>query len=99
MKSVIHDWNDERCARILQNCRQALALGARLILLEKVMPEKLETKARDRFIVLDDLKMLRGPGGRERTSIEFRALLAKGGFSMRRVVSAGRYNIIETLAE
>ena len=97
MKSIIHDWNDERCVRILQNCRRVLASGARLMLIDRVMPEKIEPGVTD-FIFLDDLNMLRGPGGCERTPSEFRALLAKSGFSMQRIVPTGRYNVIESSA-
>ncbi len=98
MKSIIHDWNDERCVRILQNCRRVLASGARLMLVDKVMPEKVEPGGGNLFVFLDDLNMLRGPGGCERTPSEFRALLASGGFGMRRVVPAGRYSVIEAAA-
>lgn len=98
MKSIIHDWNDERCVRILQNCHRVLTPGARLMLIDRVMPEKLEPGGGDRFVVLDDLNMLRGPGGCERTPSEFRALLAKGGFDMRRIVPTGRYSVIESSA-
>jgi hypothetical protein len=98
MKSIIHDWNDERCVRILQNCRRVMPSGARLMLLDKVMPEKIDPGAGDLFVFLDDLNMLRGPGGCERTPTEFRALLAKGGFDMRRIVPAGRYSVIEASA-
>ena len=34
MKSIIHDWNDERCVRILQNCHRALKLGTRLMVVD-----------------------------------------------------------------
>jgi O-methyltransferase domain/Dimerisation domain len=98
MKSIIHDWNDERCVRILQNCRRVLGSGARLMLIDKLIPEKFEPGGGDLFVFLDDLNMLRGPGGCERTPSEFRALLAKGGFNMRRVVTTGRYSIIEGAA-
>jgi len=40
-----------------------MALGARLMLVEKIMPEKFEPDAQTHFIVLDDLNMLREPGG------------------------------------
>ncbi len=100
MKSIIHDWNDERCARILQLCRGVLSAGARLMLIDKVIPEKIEPDAHDLYVFLDDLNMLRGPGGCERTPAEFRALLAKGGFTMRRMVpTSGRYSVIEASAE
>jgi hypothetical protein len=29
MKSIIHDWNDERCVRIQQNWRRVLTTWAR----------------------------------------------------------------------
>ena len=99
MKSVIHNWNDERCVRILQNCRRVLAPGARLLQIDRLMPEKLEPSADDLAAVMSDLNMLRGPGGGERTPTELRALLAKGGFRMGTVVPAGRYGVIEATAE
>jgi hypothetical protein len=100
MKSVVHNWNNERCVRILQNCHSVLTPGARLILIDRVMPEKPKPSANDLSAVMSDLNMLRGPGGGERTPSELRALLAKGGFSMRRVVPTGsRYSVIESAAE
>ena len=95
MKSIIHDWNDERCVRILQNCHRVLKPGARLMLIDKVLPEKPEPGGSDLFVFLDDLNMLRGPGGGERTPSEFRALLAQAGFSLQRMVPTGRYSVIE----
>jgi SAM-dependent methyltransferase len=98
MKSIIHDWNDERSERILQNCRRALKPGARLLLIEKVKPEKIEPGGDDLVVFLDDLNMLRGPGGCERNPTEFRALLAGSGFTMGRVIPTGRYSVIESVA-
>lgn len=95
MKSIIHDWNDERCVRIFQNCRRVLKPGARLLVLDRVVPERLEPTADNLDIVLMDLNMLRGPGGLERTASEHRELLAQGGFQMTRIVPAGRYSVIE----
>ena len=37
LKSVIHDWNDERSAEILRNCRQAMSDGAKLLLVERIV--------------------------------------------------------------
>jgi len=99
MKSILHNWNDERCVRILQNCHRVLQTGTRLMLIDRVVPEKLEPTADNVSAVLSDLNMLRGPGGCERTASEFRELLAKGGFRVRRVVPAGRYSVIEAAAE
>jgi hypothetical protein len=99
MKSVIHDWNDERCIRILRNCRRVLQRGARLIVIDRVVPDKLEPTVDNLSVVMSDLNMLGGIGGCERTESEFRDLLAMGGFHMKYVVPAGRYGVIEASAD
>jgi SAM-dependent methyltransferase len=95
MKSIIHDWNDERSLTILRNCRRALPAGGRLLLVERVMPDRLKAEAEHAAVTLSDINMLRGPGGCERTETEYRALLRQGGFATTRVVAAGRMNVIE----
>ncbi|HEY8478563.1 MAG TPA: methyltransferase [Spirillospora sp.] len=79
LKSVIHDWDDEKAAAILRNCRAAMGAGARILLLEQVMPETVtpETAA----VVRNDLNMLVSTGGRERTEAEYRNLLEGAGFT------------------
>jgi ubiquinone/menaquinone biosynthesis C-methylase UbiE len=99
MKSIIHDWNDERCVRILHNCRRVLQRGARLIVIDRVVPDKLEPNVENLSVVMSDLNMLGGIGGCERTESEFRDLLAMGGFHMKCVVPAGRYGVIEASAD
>ena len=95
LKSVIHNWNDERCVRLLQNCSSALKPGGRVTVIDRVVPEMVEPDADYLAPVLSDLNMLRGPGGRERTEREHRELLSKSGFRLMRIVPAGRYSLIE----
>jgi O-methyltransferase/methyltransferase family protein len=95
MKSIIHDWDDVRSLKILGNCRRALASGTRLLLVERLMPDVPTANVADRIAALSDINMLRGPGGCERTEGQFRALLARAGFRMSRVVAAGLMNVIE----
>src|SRR5262249_37432471 len=38
MKSVIHDWDDERCVTILHNCRAAMNESGKLLIVEPVLP-------------------------------------------------------------
>ena len=99
MKSIIHDWNDERCVRLLHNCRRVLQRGARLIVIDRVMPEKPEPDACNLSVVMSDLNMLSGIGGCERTEGEFRDLLAKGGFRMECCGSRWPIRVIEAAAE
>ena len=99
MKSIIHDWNDERSLKILGNCRRALPEAGRLLLVERLMPEGLEATAEHAAVTLSDLNMLRGPGGCERTEGEYRALLEQSGFRLMRALPAGRMHVIEARVE
>jgi hypothetical protein len=80
MKSILHNWDDARSLEILAQCRRAISGGARLILVERVMPGTLRGEAAERPIARSDLNMLVGFSGRERTLDGFAMLLAKRGF-------------------
>jgi DNA-binding HxlR family transcriptional regulator/ubiquinone/menaquinone biosynthesis C-methylase UbiE len=95
LKSVIHDWNDARSISILRNCRQALPSNGKLLLVERLMPEKPTATDEDKAHAMSDLNMLRGPGGCERTEGQYRELLEQSGFDLAAVHPAGRFNVIE----
>jgi DNA-binding HxlR family transcriptional regulator/ubiquinone/menaquinone biosynthesis C-methylase UbiE len=95
LKSVIHDWNDERSSVILQNCRQALPKSGTLLLVERIMQESPTVKDEDKANAMSDLNMLRGPGGLERTEKEYRQLLNENGFRPVSIDPAGRFSLIE----
>jgi len=96
LKWVIHDWDDEHSVAILGSCRRAMARDGRLLLVERVVPERVDQSADTQGIVLGDLNMLLWTGGRERTAAEYRALLASGGFTLARIVpTATQLSIIE----
>lgn len=96
LKNIIHDWDDERALRILHNCHDAMADSGRLLLVELVMPARLDASASHRTIVHDDLAMMLGPGGRERNESEFRELLRCSGFVLASVRPIGfGYSILE----
>ncbi len=81
LKSIVHDWDYARATAILRNCRRALADGGRLLLLEPVLPERVDTAEAAR-IVMSDINMLVNTGGRERTADQFRTLLGAAGFDL-----------------
>jgi hypothetical protein len=95
LKSVIHDWNDERSISILRNCREALPSNGKLPLVERLMPETPSATDEDKAHALSDLNMLRGPGGCERTKGQYRELLNQSGFVLTAIYPAGRFNLIE----
>jgi hypothetical protein len=96
LKSVIHDWDDEQAATILQNCRRAVGPGGRVLLAEQVIPP-----GNDPHIgKLIDLEMLIMAGGHERTGAEFRDLLAAAGLRLTRIVpTTSPMCVIEGVAE
>lgn len=73
MKSVIHDWDDDRSLRILRRCRDAMESASRLFLVEPAAGRR--DPALDWVLAFSDLNMLVNTGGRERTEAEYRALL------------------------
>jgi O-methyltransferase/methyltransferase family protein len=75
LKSVLHDWDDERCIAILQSCRAAMDQAARLVIIELLMPERMTPDDPMLSVALLDLIMLAYAGGRERTESEFTQLL------------------------
>jgi hypothetical protein len=84
LKSVLHNWNDDQCLRLLGNCLQAMPPQGALILIERLMPKRTRNAATHRALARTDLNMLVGLGGRERTLDEFRALLRAAGFRISR---------------
>lgn len=84
MKNIIHDWDDDKCAIILRNIRQALnsQKDGRLLILDNVVPAEPVPHPSKWF----DIEMLALPGGRERTEDEFRALLDNSGWRLTRIV-------------
>jgi len=95
LRSIIHDWDDERSLAILSNCHRALNEGGKLLLVERLMPARLRHEP---GVAEMDVHMLAMTGGRERTEAEYRALLAAAGFALARVIpTRSQFSIIEGL--
>jgi hypothetical protein len=82
LKSIVHDWPDDRAVEILRSCHRGMHDGAVLLLVERVLQGPNEG-VEDAFI---DVNMLVGPGGQERTEAEYAALLDAAGLRLRGVV-------------
>ncbi|GGX97980.1 methyltransferase [Streptomyces hiroshimensis] len=91
LKSVIHDWNDERCATILRHIRKVVPDSGTLLIVEPVLPPTVPAGTTD-LTYLSDLNMLVTVGGRERTAEDFTALCAQGGFRLTGITPLPRPN-------
>jgi hypothetical protein len=92
LKSIVHDWDDEKATLLLRTCRAAMPENGRLLLVERVVGGIGETSETKLF----DLTMLAITGGRERTAPEHGALLEAAGFALERVIpTEGPQSIIE----
>ena len=92
LSHIIHDWNEDQCLTILGHCRAAMKPGAKLLIVEFVLPEG----NTPHFGKLADMVMLAIPGGEERTAAEYGTLLAAAGLKMTRVVpTASDVSIVE----
>jgi SAM-dependent methyltransferase len=78
LKNILHDWDDGQSVRILENCRQAMRPGGRVIVVELILGE-IGKPGPAPFMDLNMMVMLTG---RERTVSEYRALLNKAGFRL-----------------
>jgi cyclopropane fatty-acyl-phospholipid synthase-like methyltransferase len=82
MKNIIHDWDDERAIKILNNCTAHLKPGGKVILIETVVIPGNEPHM-SKWL---DVEMFMLPGGRERSEAEFAALFSQAGLKLSRVV-------------
>jgi hypothetical protein len=76
LSTILHDWDDERATAILRTIRAAAPQGARLVVLETVIPPGNEPEGAKWL----DLLMLALFAGRERDERQWQALLERAGF-------------------
>ncbi len=91
LRHIVHDWQDDRAATILRNCRKAMNPGGRVLLVETVIPPLNEPcfgKWLDLMMLIVD--------GRERTKEQYERLFAHAGLRLSRIVpTAHEVSIIE----
>ncbi len=95
LKHILHDWGDEDALRILGSVRRAAAAGARLLVVDAVLPGG----GVPHPAVELDIVMLMVVEGRERTAAEFEELLARAGFRLHRILpTPAMPSVIEAVA-
>ena len=82
MKSILHDWDDDKATEILRMCRRAMASTAMLLVIERVIgPPNAVPEGK-----FSDLNMLVTHGALERTKEEFDELFQRAGIELIEVV-------------
>jgi hypothetical protein len=95
LKNILHNWNDDECVRILENCRRAMNPGAKLLVIDSVIPPGNEPH----FGKTMDMIMLLLVSGQERTLAQFEPVFDRAGFRVIRVIqTSGPLAMIETEA-
>ncbi|HKT03823.1 MAG TPA: methyltransferase, partial [Rugosimonospora sp.] len=79
LKNIVHGFDDVTAARILANCRRAMAPGGQILLVEFLIPPG---NAPFPGKLMDLLMLVGSEGGRERTEPEFRSLCAEAGLEL-----------------
>jgi hypothetical protein len=95
LKSILHDWPDDRCEDILRTCRSALNPGGVVLVIETLLGRQgFELEA-----AFSDINMLVAPGGQERTAEEYASLFEAAGLRLTRSVDTDtRFSIMEARA-
>lgn len=94
LKSILHDWKEDKALQILQNCSNAMKSGATLLIIEIVL-DKNEPNFVGHCL---DLEMLAITGGRERSKEEFKDLLERTGFELKHIVpTKTEYSIVQAV--
>ncbi|XP_021736732.1 desmethylxanthohumol 6'-O-methyltransferase-like [Chenopodium quinoa] len=86
-KSILHDWTDEHCLKILKNCKKAVSQSkGKVIIVDVILNPDGKGLFDDAVIGCDLWLMADCVGGKERTEEEWRKLLKEAGFTTLNVI-------------
>jgi len=86
LSRVINSFDNERASVILQNCHRAITQKSKVLLVERVLPDRVGPSIAAQGPVTSDLNMMVMSGGHERTAKEHRALLESAGFALTKII-------------
>ena len=78
LKKILHDWNDVECVSILSNLRKSALNGARIFIVEHIVPGPEDAHLSKLF----DLHMMCWGTGQERTEAQYVQLLKSAGWTL-----------------
>jgi hypothetical protein len=88
LKHVLHGYNDDAATGVLQNCRSVIPDDGFLLVIEFVLPEVFDRVDKELELrAMSDLNMLAVTGGKERSAAEWKRLLLRARFEVRRIIA------------
>lgn len=94
IKSVLHDWDDDKSAQILANCHRAMPAHGRVLIIEIVLEAGKPIGHPHPFI---DMEMMVSFGGRERTAEDFVDLLRRARLHLEQIhaIEGSFFSVVE----
>ncbi|KAK4425269.1 Caffeic acid 3-O-methyltransferase [Sesamum alatum] len=86
LKYILHNWDDEKCNKLLKNCYRALPNKGKLIVMDYILPNRPQTDVHAKYASGMDMIMSTVLQGKERTEDEFETLARKAGFSEFKII-------------
>ncbi|KAJ3691215.1 hypothetical protein LUZ61_020379 [Rhynchospora tenuis] len=100
LKTVLHDWSDEDCVRILKKCKEAIDStinNGKVIVVEIVLDAETDDSKETETKLIYNLCLMFQFGGKERTKKEWHDLILGAGYSDYKIYPARMplYSVIE----
>jgi hypothetical protein len=94
IKSVLHDWDDDKAVQILRRCRDAMPSHGRVLVIEIVVSPG-QPMGHPHLMI--DLEMMVTLGGKERTAHEFAVLFSRAGLTLENVtpITGSFFSVVE----
>ncbi|MCT4687858.1 methyltransferase [Vallitalea sp.] len=92
LSRIIHDWEDEDAINILKNVKNNMDEHSRLLIIEKIIPEKIEKK--NLYLYMNDLHIWSMCGGKERTKKEFIDICLESGLILNEIYKLANFEYI-----
>ena len=94
---VLHDWDDDKCIKLLKNCKQAIPsrdAGGKVIIIDIVVGSSPSDNKLLETQVLWDLYIMQ-IGGVERDEQEWKKIFLAAGFKDYNIIPLGLRSVIE----
>ena len=101
-QSILHDWNDDECIKILKQCKEAIPSkenGGKLIIIDMVVKNSEGGDESLKIQLFFDMLMMALATGRERNEKDWTKLFLDAGFSDYKITQIlGLRSLIEVYA-